>query len=98
MNRYSYRAGEEGIPPSLYAVQFFTLLLPVTHPLWRIYMEARYGTEVDRGEPRLHRLSAASPVELSLAAGFGVYQACQLWGYRCVEASTRRPAAMWLQP
>ena len=35
-------------------------------------MEARYGTEADHGEPHAHRLPAASPVELSLAAGLGV--------------------------
>ena len=56
-----------------------------------------YGTEVGRGGPHLHRLPAASPVELSLEAGLGVDQACKVWSHRCAEASTHRPAAMWLQ-
>ena len=59
MNGCSCRAGEEGIPPSLYALQSFALLLPVTHSASRVggftwkhmFHLRRYSTEVDRGEP-----------------------------------------------
>ena len=51
-----------------------------------------YGTEADRGEPHAHRLPTASSVELSLAAGLWVGQACKVgrasaWKHQPVAGS-----------